>query len=42
MFIRVAHYAWQSHEQLVFNSFNEIVSEEPSAPQKREGMLYVM
>ena len=42
MFVRVAHYAWQSHEQLVFNSSNEIVSEEPSAPQKCEGMLYVI
>ena len=33
MFIRVAHSARQSHEQLLSNLFDEIVSEEPLAPQ---------
>ena len=33
-FIRVAHSAGQSHGQLFVNLLNEIVSEQPSAPQK--------
>ena len=33
-FVRVAHSAGQSHGQLFVNLLNEIVSEEPSAPQK--------
>ena len=34
-FVRVAHSAGQSHVLLFVNLLNEIVSEEPSAPQKR-------
>ena len=33
MFVRVAHSARQIHKQLLFNLFDEIVSEEPLAPQ---------
>ena len=34
-FVCIAHSAGQSHGQLFINLLNEIVSEEPSAPQKR-------
>ena len=40
-FIRVAHSAGQSHGQLFIDLLNEIVSEEPSAPQQCGCILYV-
>ena len=40
--VRVAHSAGQSHVPLFVNLLNEIVSEEPSAPQKRWWFNFVV